>query len=142
MQELDSLKTRPDTLLAECARAAISFLHACFSSRHRRVRGQTVEEVSTGVSAHTTHTLTHSHTHTHTHTHTHSQVHTEVSNISITNNDDRILHCCLLYGAKVKGHGGVVVLFTNDINLSAKALVNNITALNRKVCCISSTVDT
>ena len=31
------------------------------------------------------------------------QVHTEVSNMGIANNDDKILHCCLLYQMKVKG---------------------------------------
>lgn len=45
MQELDALKTRQNHQLAERARKAIRFLNDCFSSKHRRVRAQTVEEV-------------------------------------------------------------------------------------------------
>ena len=62
------------------------------------------------------------------------QVQTEVDNVAIENNDDRILHCCLLYQTKVIGHGGVVVLFSNDVQLCNKALVNHVRALSRKVC--------
>lgn len=61
------------------------------------------------------------------------QVQTEVDNIAIENNDDRILHCCLLYQYQVTGHGGIVVLFSNDTQLCSKALVNHVRALNRKV---------
>ena len=60
------------------------------------------------------------------------QVHTELNNIAISNNDDRILHCCLLYQEKVKVHGGMVVLFSNDVQLCSKAMVNQVKALNRK----------
>ena len=60
------------------------------------------------------------------------QVHTELNNVAISNNDDRILHCCLLYQEKVKVHGGVVVLFSNDVQLCSKAMVNQVRALNRK----------
>lgn len=62
-----------------------------------------------------------------------SQVHTELDNVAIDNNDDRILHCCLLYQAKVIGQGGVVVLFSNDVQLCSKAIVNNVRAFSRKV---------
>lgn len=58
---------------------------------------------------------------------------TELDNAAIENNDDRILHCCLIYQSKVTGHGGVVVLFSNDTQLCSKALVNHVRALNRKV---------
>ena len=55
-----------------------------------------------------------------------------MGNIAINNNDDRILHCCLLYQCKVKGHDGRVVLFSNDVQLCSKALLNHVTALSRK----------
>ena len=61
------------------------------------------------------------------------QVMTERNNTAISNNDDRILHCCLLYQEKVKGHGGLVILFSNDIQLCSKAMLNGVKALNRKV---------
>ncbi|XP_064395468.1 transcriptional protein SWT1-like isoform X2 [Halichondria panicea] len=103
MQELDALKTRSSSRLAGKARDAIRFLNDSFSAEHPRIRGQTMEEV-----------------------------HTELNNIAISNNDDRILHCCLLYQEKVKVHGGVVVLFSNDVQLCSKAMVNQVKALNRK----------
>ncbi len=53
--------------------------------------------------------------------------------MAINNNDDRILHCCLLYQHKVAGSGGLVVLFSNDTQLCSKAMVNQVRALNRKV---------
>ena len=69
------------------------------------------------------------------------QVQTEVDNIAIENNDDRILHCCLLYQAKVVGHGGVVALFSNDTQLCSKAMINHVRALNRKVrFCVANTL--
>lgn len=55
-------------------------------------------------------------------------------NVAIETNDDRILHCCLLYQAKVKGHDRLVVLFSNDVQLCSKALINNVRALTRKAC--------
>ena len=58
---------------------------------------------------------------------------TEKDVVAISNNDDRILHCCKLYQEKVKGHGGLVVLFSNDIQLCSKAMLNGVKALNRKV---------
>ncbi len=45
MQELDSLKTSGQSRVGVAARQAIRYLHDCFSSRHPRVRGQTMEEV-------------------------------------------------------------------------------------------------
>lgn len=102
MQELDALKTTSSKVSVK-AREAILFLHNCFSAGHPRVHGQTMEEVQT-----------------------------EVDNIAIENNDDRILHCCLLYQCKVSGHDGVVVLFSNDTQLCSKAMVNHVRALNRK----------
>jgi predicted ribonuclease YlaK len=60
--------------IGDRARRAIQFLHSCFLSNHPRVRGQTMEEVNT-----------------------------ELSNMAIENNDDRILHCCLVYQLKVQG---------------------------------------
>ena len=33
------------------------------------------------------------------------KVHTEVQNVAIENNDDRILHCCLVYKNKTSGSG-------------------------------------
>ena len=53
--------------------------------------------------------------------------------MAIENNDDRILHCCLLYQRKVAAYGGLVVLFSNDIQLCNKASVNQVRALDRKV---------
>lgn len=102
MQELDALKTSSSKVSSK-AREAITFLHNCFSVGHPRVRGQTMEEVQT-----------------------------EMENIAIENNDDRILHCCLLYQHKVAAHGGLVVLFSNDTQLCSKAMVNRVRALNRK----------
>ena len=81
------------------------------------------------------------------------QVQTEVKNMAITNNDDRILHCCLVYQEKVKGQSyyhvwlsmyvltvpcaaayqGIVVVFSNDLQLCSKAMINDLKALNRKV---------
>ena len=43
MQELDALKTRSKT--GEKAKRVIRFLNSCFSARHPRVRGETLEEV-------------------------------------------------------------------------------------------------
>lgn len=43
MQELDTLKT--SSRVGSRARAAMAFLHECFSVGHPRVRGQTMEEV-------------------------------------------------------------------------------------------------
>ena len=60
-------------------------------------------------------------------------MHTELDNIAIENNDDRILHCCLFYHTKVIGQGGMVVLFSNDVQLCSKAMVNNVRAFSRKV---------
>ena len=60
-----------------------------------------------------------------------------MANVAIDNNDDRILHCCLLYQHKVAGYGGLVVLFSNDTQLCSKAMVNKVHALNRKVDVIS-----
>lgn len=88
---------------AERARRAITALHSCFSGSHPRVRGQTMAEVQT-----------------------------EVKNLAITNNDDRILHCCLVYQEKVKACRGIVVLFSNDLQLCSKAMINDLKALNRK----------
>lgn len=44
MQELDALKSR-STKVATKVKQAITFLNDCFTSRHPRVRGQTMEEV-------------------------------------------------------------------------------------------------
>ena len=46
MQELDALKTSGRGNVASRARAAITFLYNCFSAGHPRVRGQTMQEVS------------------------------------------------------------------------------------------------
>ena len=43
MQELDALKTRSKT--GEKSKRVIRFLNSCFSARHPRVRGETLEEV-------------------------------------------------------------------------------------------------
>ena len=43
MQELDALKTRGNT--GKKAKRVITFLYSCFSARHPRVRGETLEEV-------------------------------------------------------------------------------------------------
>ena len=56
-----------------------------------------------------------------------------MDNVAIDSNDDKILHCCLLYKTKVRGHKGQVVLFSNDIQLCSKAMVNQLPALSRKV---------
>lgn len=45
MQELDALKSRSNTQLADKARKAIDMLHKSFSAGHPRVIGQTMEEV-------------------------------------------------------------------------------------------------
>ncbi|CAI8012596.1 Transcriptional protein SWT1 [Geodia barretti] len=105
MQELDKHKSRGNDRLAGKARKAIRLLFSCFTSNHHRVRCQTMEETQT-----------------------------EVNNVSIANNDDRILHCCLLYQTKTQGHSGIVVLFSNDINLCSKALGNGVKAADRTVC--------
>ncbi|CAI8012595.1 Transcriptional protein SWT1 [Geodia barretti] len=102
MQELDKHKSRGNDRLAGKARKAIRLLFSCFTSNHHRVRCQTMEETQT-----------------------------EVNNVSIANNDDRILHCCLLYQTKTQGHSGIVVLFSNDINLCSKALGNGVKAADR-----------
>ncbi|KAL5484621.1 hypothetical protein EMCRGX_G021150 [Ephydatia muelleri] len=102
MQELDALKANAKFVGLK-ARKAIHFLHGCFSSRHPRVQGQSMLEVST-----------------------------EFDNNAIKNNDDRILHCCLLYQDKVKGRNGIVVLFTNDKQLYNKAVVSGVRAMDRK----------
>lgn len=39
----------------------------------------------------------------------------------------------MVYQEKVKGHGGLVVLFSNDIQLCSKALLHRVKAYNRKV---------
>lgn len=49
MQELDALKTKSSSSVSRKARGAISFLHGCFSARHPRVRGQTMQEVRQGI---------------------------------------------------------------------------------------------
>ena len=74
--------------------------------------------------------------------------------MAIESNDDRILHCCLLYQTKTRGlhsltltntrsqhththtcagHDGIVVLFSNDLNLCAKAMGNGVKAADRTV---------
>ena len=74
---------------------------------------------------------------------------TEVVNLGIQNNDDKILHCCLVYQLFVSGEwvwlwcfrlappslasGGIVVLFSNDTQLCSKAIINGIKAFNSKV---------
>ena len=45
MQELDALKSH-STKVSTKVKQAITFLNDCFASRHPRVRGQTMEEVS------------------------------------------------------------------------------------------------
>lgn len=45
MQELDALKSNKEKKVGERARRAIASLHSCFSNRHPRVRGETLEEV-------------------------------------------------------------------------------------------------
>ena len=80
---------------------------------------------------------------------------TEFSNRAIGNNDDSILHCCLLYQENVKGSfkttrsclippspsptlciitgcNGIVVLFTNDKQLYNKAVISGVRAMDRK----------
>lgn len=99
MQELDNHKTRGNGRLADKARKAIRLLFSCFTSNHPRVRCQTMEEVgpefSTGeLYCSCPHCI---------HTYTTIQTQTEVHNIAINNNDDRILHCCLLYQLKTQG---------------------------------------
>lgn len=102
MQELDFLKTATSSVAVK-SHKAIQFLHACFSGQHPRVRGQTMKEVNT-----------------------------EVANLAIHNNDDKILHCCLVYQSFVSASGGIVVLFSNDTQLCSKAIVNGIKAFNSK----------
>ena len=77
-------------------------------------------------------------------------MHTAVQCFDIDTNDDRILHCCLVYKQKTVNTGKdrtvlvcggdilwfldkVVLLFTNDTNLCSKALVCNVAVGNRKV---------
>ena len=48
MQELDALKSSRERRVGDRARRAITSLHACFSTRHPRVRGETMEEVCQG----------------------------------------------------------------------------------------------
>jgi rRNA-processing protein FCF1 len=104
IQELDVLKSSSDGL-GKQARIAGQFIHDSLTSHHPRVRGQTIEEVNT-----------------------------EVNNLSISNNDDRILHCCLVYQYKTKlqAEPGIVILFSNDTMLCAKAKINAIVSCSRK----------
>ena len=84
-----------------------------------------------------------------------SQVQTAVQCFDIVTNDDRILHCCLVYKQKTAGTSKkgsvllvcvvtlcfldkVVLLFTNDTNLCSKAIVCNVAVGNRKVTTHSS----
>lgn len=55
-----------------------------------------------------------------------------MANLAIHNNDDKILHCCLVYQSFVSASGGIVVLFSNDTQLCSKAIVNGIKAFNSK----------
>ena len=128
MQELDALKTRDSPDLASKAKMAIELLHSCFSVNHPRVRGQTMQEVSMICFCERIRNWSFSSVSLSL-----SQVQTESSNLAIVNNDDRILHCTMLYQEKVKGHGGLAVLFSNDIQLCSKAMLNGVKALNRKV---------
>ena len=57
------------------------------------------------------HSLAHPHTHTHTHAHTHTHTHTHTH----------------------AGHNGIVVLFSNDRNLCAKAMGNGVKAADHTV---------
>ncbi|XP_055297791.1 transcriptional protein SWT1 [Sitodiplosis mosellana] len=50
--------------------------------------------------------------------------------ISVTSPDDKILNCCL----QLKGQSKEVILVTNDINLSNKALLSDIEAITSKQC--------
>ena len=48
MEELDNQKSRSSGRLAGKARKGIRLLFSCFTSRHPRVRCQTMEEVRSG----------------------------------------------------------------------------------------------
>lgn len=50
--------------------------------------------------------------------------------ISVSSADDKILNCCL----QLKGQSKEVILVTNDINLSNKALLSGIEAITSKQC--------
>ncbi|XP_048587290.1 uncharacterized protein LOC5502110 isoform X3 [Nematostella vectensis] len=113
MQELDSLKSdswkfrKGKIINAENkesqrgvdaqARQAVRFLHSCFEANHPRIRGQTLAE-----------SLEH------------------VSDLPEESNDDRILHCCLMF--QMKASNGNAVLFSNDQNLCSKAMINGVRA--------------
>ncbi|XP_031557115.1 uncharacterized protein LOC116293784 [Actinia tenebrosa] len=117
MQELDSLKSdswkiRQGKIVNQeskdgsvgvdsLARQAIRFLHSCFEAKHPRIRGQTLDEASEHMTA-----------------------------MLEESNDDRILHCCILFKRKVaNGHS---ILFSNDQNLCSKAMVNGIRAFSHQ----------
>ena len=104
MQELDRHKSCSNNRLAGKARKAVRLLFSCFTSNHPRVRCQTMEEVY----AHTYNISLHNvgyklYIYMYIMSICTMQTHTEVHNMAIENNDDRILHCCLLYQLKTQG---------------------------------------
>ena len=53
-----------------------------------------------------------------------------------------VICCCHDYQKLVAVHGGLVLLFTDDIQLSITAMMNSVWIGNRKVrCCISRNYD-
>ena len=95
-----SIATGDVTDVAVAARAAMRYLRQSFSAGVAGLRGQTLAEVNT-----------------------------EVGGLCLENNDDLILHCCLVAHQQVQTVDSRVVLLTNDHNLGVKALMCGIRAL-------------
>lgn len=51
--------------------------------------------------------------------------------------ENHIVRCCVKYQLHITGHGGLLVLFTSDVQLSCVATSSRVHSLNRKVCSIS-----
>lgn len=54
--------------------------------------------------------------------------------------EDHIVRCCMKYQLRITGHGGLLVLFTNDVQLSCIATNSRVHSLNRKVCFVTLAV--
>ncbi|KAI4879876.1 hypothetical protein NFI96_013196 [Prochilodus magdalenae] len=101
LQELDSLKSgKLSREVEHKARPAVHYIYSCLKNQEPRLCGQSMQQASQASYG-----------------------------LSVVNNDDRVLHCCLQYQSLYPE--GTLILCTNDKNLCSKALLSGVSALSK-----------
>ncbi|XP_028667203.1 transcriptional protein SWT1 [Erpetoichthys calabaricus] len=101
LQELDAVKNgKLSLLVVKKAIPAVNFIYTCLKSQDPRLWGQSMQQASQ-----------------------------ETYGLSIENNDDRVLQCCLQYQNMYPNVN--VVLCTNDKNLCCKAMLSGMKAVSK-----------